>query len=282
MPKYICPILIKSEDPDPKYDFGNGCVLRKITDAELLELFKGKFEFHEQRPIRCQTTEVGNIWSMMDFGLVGQEFRDGAIPYHVIDGEDAFEIGKVLASLRIHKPGGIYCPLAKADAQFHYFYPISFPTAVNYRILASDMDAIIRLIASIGSASKKKSAVILHRFRSFCDEDLDQGLRLVEAVGLIESIICGDIKEELRFRSSYFGVCVLHKHGINTTVKEMQGIYDLRSKIVHSGRRDGLTSDVFERAGIIARKLVQLYFVEDLDDEKIKVLVHRALGDTSV
>jgi len=275
--KIVAPIYIKMANSIECYNYLNKLKIRKITDGELKILFGISGAKFKKQDFRGGTNinNVDNFWSDIpsDKFLGLSDLLDCSIPYFVIEADDPIEIERVLYAIRLLKEENCFCPkgikyISKGCTEY-YFRPFNISYEKRLKLTKNDIVRLNKLLDVI-KFEEGKSKIIYDRLKICLNIDLSKQVRFIEAVGVIESIILGNPKDELIFRFSLYSSYILNKYKIITSFTEMKNIYDIRSGLVHKGGCTKFNNEIFAKVIRYLKTIVILFYWENISNDSIK------------
>ncbi|MGQ7870352.1 hypothetical protein [Sunxiuqinia sp. sy24] len=141
----------------------------------------------------------------------------------------------------------------------------------------SEIPSILALFKKIEKLNSSKFDLICERYDNAISNLSTTKIGYVELVGVLESILLQNNKDELRFRFSLYLTNILNSLGYNLTFKEAQEIYDTRSKLVHVGNKNDFKDDDFFALMNITRLIIKWYISNNLNDSMAKELLFEKL-----
>ncbi len=274
MSKVFAPIILFTENDNEEIIINSNLKIRKITKEELETLFGREITFKNQKPKSITSRKANYIgfWDEIpksDIGLVGLD--DLAYPYYIIESKDSEWIKTLIFTLRLintHKT--VVCPKGTSSndkSQSNYFFKpfnINQKTFLNTsNILKLQEHEIINVVENYTIISKSRNDILKKRLNICLDLEQDNHIRFIEAVSIMESILCGNDSGELSFRFSLYASFILKKHCINISSKDIKDFYNIRSKLVHTGDKKGYTDDKL----VLALEYTKIIYFEYLTNE---------------
>lgn len=264
MSKILAPIFIAFEVEIDSYEFSSGLTIRKITDTELKDFFGGIYEFENQlvktvKPLM----NIDNFWDDFLAEEPIASLREMYVPYYVIESDDLNNVIDLLAVIRLIG-GSVFCPKAfHADGtRVSYFY-LRPTCAVS--MLEMKNDDLEKVRSYVSKYSAYKNSVLKNRLIRCFDSNNDRNIIFIEAVSIVESIVCKDSKSELRYRFSLLTSLCAKNNGLQFGFDLMRKIYDIRSDLVHSGTSSKFADDIFCHA----LELMKVVVLDDIQDGKL-------------
>lgn len=254
MPIIFAPIIIFTENDNEEIIISSNLKIRKITENELETFFCKEITFENQRPCSIKNINKSSIgfWNEIpksDIDLFG--LNDFAYPYYIIESNDSESISNLIFTLRlINTNKTVVCPKgtsSNAESQTNYFFrPFNINQETFFstsNILKLKNNEINNVIKNYTVISKSEDDVLKKRLNICLDTEQDKHIRFIEAVSIMESILCGNDSGELSFRFSLYGSFILKKHCISISSKDIKDFYDIRSRLVHTGNKKGYTDE---------------------------------------
>jgi len=253
MSNIFAPIIMFTENDNEEIIINDNLKIRKITKKELKTLFGKEIIFKNQSPNSIKNIKKSSIgfWDEIpksDIDLIG--LSNVTYPYYIIEANDLESIKNLVFTLRLINNKTVVCPkgISSDDkSQSNYFFK---PFNINQKTFFSTSNIlklqeyeIINVIKNYNIITKSKNDILKKRLNICLDTEQDKHIRFIEAVSIMESILCGNDSSELNFRFSLYGSFILKKHCINISSKDMKEFYTIRSKLVHTGNKKGYTDD---------------------------------------
>lgn len=273
MIRYLAALTINIPDYKSEILLDN-FILRKRSDEELKEFYnveKIKFDgFGGTSQITSKNDNSKPIHYLLhDSSGLGSEFYLEKI---VDDNNWDFNItvSNFLRALRLSKSGKVDVPIIYSD-------DLTRSMNVRARIMkhkhlmtisVSELPEIIDLYKKIEKINNLKFNLINERFDNAITNLSTNKIGYVELVGIIESILLQNHKDELRFRFSLYLANILNSLNYTLTFKECQEIYDTRSKLVHTGEIKNFNDDNFFMLFDITQIIIKWYISNNLNDNK--------------
>jgi hypothetical protein len=196
--------------------------------------------------------------------------------------EDSFirnEVSDLLTSLRLYKQGKIEVPFIFSEklGNFQNVKPRHVKNERLYRLELSDIPDIELLYEKIKGMNDKKYRLIIERFNNAISDSSSLKNAYIDLVGIIESVLLQNKKDELRYRFSLLLSNTLKELGTLISFKEAQSIYDIRSSLAHSGDAKDFDDASFFNLLNYTRKIIKWYIENDLDDSKAQTILFNKL-----
>jgi hypothetical protein len=161
-----------------------------------------------------------------------------------------------------------------SNSNFHYYLPFNNSINFDYFLKLEEIELLKNIVKNV----PKLNEVIRKRFLIAADHDLNNKVKVVELVSIMESLLCGNEKNELRFRFALFSSFIINKFRKTTSFQEMKYFYDLRSELVHTGNSKKFTNQSLFRINFLSRELIKQYLLENFSPSKIEDWIFRDLG----
>lgn len=285
--KHFCPFILK-DSPIDSFDLADNIRIRRIEQSE-------REEFFGLKEVNFSFSNV-KLPGYIGFEKLVSSERKGRANY-----EDIFKRGifdgssDILATNYILEMDLKDSPdflINDVDLAFKIFKPCSTGLCLNFREKETDVSfsglSVGPFLPYIGIGDKKDLLKIKYIYQKILENKkdskfqiiselyrdalsgipVDLKLRFILLVVLLESLCLSGSKSESTFKFSLRLSKLLSKYyelEIEKQFKFAEEIYDIRSKIVHSGKNDGLNGDVFLKTIEIVKLLINLY----LDDSDI-------------
>ena len=259
--------------------------IRKITDSELETYYGVRVEFCNQRPVGATTLlNSGTLYHEYIEPLlpVGSVFREAVFPYpqYVLESQDSQSIEDTILALRLLKTGHLFCPIIidikDSHHQIHFINIATSYNRVDFILEENEVKAIDHTLMVLKkshiSRNDEKLDIILSRFNLFIDCSLPKSLRYVEAVSILESIICSNDQNELSFRFSLGLLFICRKLGLSYSLKYFKDMYTDRSKLIHTGKIPKNIDEKLDELSTILRSVVRYYIVDNRGFDAIKMI----------
>jgi len=243
MSRIIAPIILFAEDDPDKIVIDKTLLIRKIRPVELVQLFGTEVDFEDQKAICSKRINHTFFWADIPKELPMLP-SPVVYPYYLIEAGDPKNIEDLILTLRLLYEKTVICPKA-ADSgfkRFFFFRPFNFTQKTFFStvdivtIPRKDIKKIRKNFNNVKN-NGSKNTVVRARVNTCLDLTQKHEIRFVEAISIIESILCSSERDELRFRFSLLGYYLLTKLGFKVTRKSLLNFYDIRSSLVHSGRK---------------------------------------------
>lgn len=270
MSKIFAPIIMFTENDNEEIIINENLKIRKTTKEELKTLFGKEVIFENQKPKSINNTGkcyVG-FWDEIpksDVALI--EFDVFAYPYYIIEANTIKAIENLIFTLRLINNKTVVCPKAMSSngkSETNYFLrPFNinqktfFSTSDILKLQENEIDNISKNYTII---SKSQNDILKKRLNICLDTEQDKHIKFIEAVSIMESILCGNDSGELGFKFSLFGSFVLKKNNINISSQDLKDFYVARSHLVHSGKKDRYTDEKLD----LALKYTKIIYFEYL------------------
>lgn len=279
--KYFYPIILKNNRLKP-FELSNEITIRHITISEREEFFglkKVGFIFSHKFPLGY--IALHNFYRGKKNGrcpyksLLQRGHFDGssdiiASNYVLcIDCDKSPDalIDKINISFILHRPTstGAYLGFREneTDVHFNYRMPIHGPFDYLY-ITRNDLRNVKKLFTLIEAKKEDDKFNLCAELysRALQGGKLDFDLRFILLVTCLESLYLPDIEQELTFRLCLRIAKLLSKYGYGARkeiYKKTKDIYKARSILLHSGKVDKLSKEIFYDSTEIVRKSLILY-----------------------
>jgi hypothetical protein len=265
--KYYYPIVLKNDYLDP-FEISPEIELRKITTSEREEFFGLKdidFTF--------RATPIGylglNDWSPSQ-SKKGRYAHSNWLVHGLLNGSsDIFASNYVLIiecsdspdhviqrlnlSFKLFKPtstgGYLGFRENETDVHFHYSMPIHGP--FDYLSLTAadltEIQKIFKLIEDRQDSEKFKLLANLYD-RALQGGQVSIDIRFLLLAISLESLFLPNLEQELKFRLCIRAAKLLNKLGYGQAkdiFEKVDKAYDIRSALVHAGKTNDLTPDIF-------------------------------------
>lgn len=208
-----------------------------------------------------------------NLNFVGKLLMKHSIPRFLIEHNDYIQIKNLLFILRLLSDVNFLAPIGYNNERMQtHFFDFSFSEKHILNLSTIDIAKVDKLLNKLYNSKDVKIDLLKHRFSLISNVDLDKKLRFVEAVSIIESIVCGNEKNELRFRFSLFSHFLIDYADFN----EFKKIYDIRSQLVHTGRSKLFSNQLLERIVRISKDILLEYIQNDVDgDEILRIILNK-------
>ncbi len=259
-----------------------GCfIIRKRTQEELLNYYNSK---------RVVLDDYGNVIECYyntpktyDFNFVIKEnpysiYQETGLNceyfietnLYVEDENFRKSIENILRAFRIFSSGKLEVPCIFSTDFLSRMnvYPSYVKQEQLYKLNITDIPEIEELFNKIEKNNSNKLNIIFERFDSILSRFSSFKNSFVEMVGIIESIIFQNEKDELRFRFSLYLANLLTTLGQEISFKEAQELYDIRSKLVHTGNDKRFNNNIFQTLMKYTRLIIKWYIENNLNDKK--------------
>jgi hypothetical protein len=187
-------------------------------------------------------------------------------------------ITPLLTAFRLYKTGDIFAPycFSKDGSQTLTTYPEFTNYKSIFRINVADIEAIEKLYKIVKTSLTEKSKLLLERFNNAIASTTSKINTYIEFVSMIESIMVGE-PYELRFRFALFSTFILITFcSFPIKYKELLDIYDLRSKLIHTGKSEKFSDIKLERLADITIRIIRWYLeTGEKDDHGRKLMFER-------
>ena len=196
--------------------------------------------------------------------------------------EDSFirdEAADLLTSLRLYKNGKVEIPIIFSEKLGH-FQNVKLKIVKDerlYRLEKDDITEIEQIHKKITGLKNKKYWLLIERFNNAISNESSFKNAFVDLAGILESILLQNNKNELRFRFSLHLSNLLNLLGSSITFKKAQTIYDIRSKLVHTGDAKGFNEALFFELLNYTRIIIKWYLENNLDDSKAQEILFEKL-----
>lgn len=265
----IAPITI-SVDKD-SYLFSDDLTIRKITDDEYKKYFCIKsITFESHRPKSYTPYNLEKCYSywydLPNLNYIGKEIIFATIPEYCVESNNEEKIQFFINSIRLNTTINIFCPLGFSENRVRYFGgAFSFQNLCHLKETDFLSIKIVysRLLQKYHGDEKLK--ILLERFSTITNTDISDKIRFIEAVGIIESIVCMNENNELRFRVSLYTSFIIE----NISFDEVKYLYDIRSQLVHTGKSRNFNDNELKKVILVAKQILIKYLLEDISGKKI-------------
>lgn len=248
--------------------------LRKINESEIQQLFGIKNRKIDSKGNITLMTVLHNSIDALNFGLVENERYKLFSSKYLVEFPDKTNEYTNLAFIRAFKlfaGGDLFCPVIYlSDAiSISFIHPKSTHYPEIYKIKVADLTRIKILFLKLKKLKDNKGVqLILDRFDAAIDARLNRKISYIELVSIIESVVVNE-PSELRFRFSLHLSYLLTSLNKKTTFKDAKNIYDVRSKLVHTGKSNKLTDDLYNDVLNKTRLIVSWYVDNHENKDKI-------------
>jgi len=265
---WLFPIHFKSEIKR-EISIDEDIKLRRITEEEIYKFFN----------IRV-TERIGEgiIKSFSGKGLEPTDPFSAIILNHkvffmssqfIVEAKDIKCAECFQQALKLHKDGktGMFCGLNSKTEQLRVLHPIPFYGKEVYNLKEEDIPKIKELYNIIKKTHNKKYDLIIEKFLfAVSGIEFKNEHRFLELVSILEILYLKDINTELKFRLSLRVAKVFSKYlSMNSeeVYENMKKIYDIRSKISHSGFHED-TGDYLDKLTDYVRESIKLFLKDNL------------------
>ncbi|PSB28172.1 hypothetical protein [Stenomitos frigidus] len=286
----LCPISIRIEKFNGQFRFSESTQIREISNSELNQYFGVDApQFNDDDQITGYTQFQGidgrqrnTIWTSLPKGLLASQVDEYPPPKYVIESSNDEEIRKMITALHIITRGSFVCPigietLSKTEETIHFYPPFNFTFELPCKLSNHDLSKSQELFSRLMKNKQDHGLeILLKRLLRCCDIDQSREIRMIDAVSIIESIVCGNHKTEMTFRFSLNSSFLLNKAGVQVPFSEMKVFYDTRSNLAHGGHDKKLASDSIKWTEAIDKILnymkvvLKEYIDHDVDGKKIE------------
>lgn len=280
----LCPISIRIEKFQGTFLFSKETQIREISKDELNNLFNVEdISFDEEDYITDFSCYRGrkDIWELVPKSLEAMIFEEDLIPpKYVIESCDDEEIRKLILAIHIISRGNFLCPIGinlsedRTGKSTLYFYePFNYRLDISCLLDGNDLTNIKNLFMKLLKKCTISDDPVLQRFLRCCDIDQHLTVRIIDTVGLIESIICNDLTTEISFRFSLYSSFLLNKLGVQVSFSQMKKFYDLRSSLAHSGkvgRKQQIDSEKLDEILNYTKIIMREYLDKEIDRNYIE------------
>ena len=279
--RYYYPVVLKNEHLDP-FKITPEIELRKITKTEREEFFGledidftfkatsiGYLGLNQWCPSKSKKGRysLSNWFGHGAFDGSNDIFASNYVLIIECSGTPDHIIQRLNLALKLFKPtstgGYLGFRENETDVHFHHSMPIHGP--FDYLSLtSSDVEEIQGIFMLI---EDKKDNDKFNLLGELYDKALQGGnvewdIRFLLLVILLESLYLPHQEQELTFRLSVRVAKLLSNLGYGQAkgiFDKMKQIYGIRSKLLHAGKREGLTFDIFSELTNIVRVSLALY-----------------------
>lgn len=273
--KYYYPIPIKSSiESLLMSDSGQ---LRKITDLELRKFF-GISERKIDSNLRLVSSNFDGSGyyplreffpSMLDNA---QSIFGSNYVFETTDKDEAELFNKAI-KLALPSKSGLFLGFNSETSALHFIWPNPYIQQFDYALLNEEgkINSLKKLFEKIKEfRSDKKIDLLFDLYLNALSGNRERlGSKFIALTTILESLYSSDSRNEIVFRLSLRTARVLAKHG-NMNQREIceliskpkDGLYSIRSEIVHSGESKSLSIDKFKELLQIVSESIKL-FVSD-------------------
>lgn len=273
--KILAPIVIFTEDDNDEIKITDTLLLRKITPAELVSFFGVEVTFKEQLVNSIKNKESVKFWDDIPQGDLKIIGIDNLIyPYYILEANTNEEIKDFIFAVRLMSEKTVICPKGIIENTTYLFRPFNFcqeivcsPKNMIYTI-PTDFKYLIETYKLIHNNTQRQKKEILNARLNLCiDYEQNDFIRFIESVSIIESILCGNDTGELSFRFSLFSSYILKKNQISISSNEMKKFYNIRSKLVHTGKDKDYTVEKLKKILFYTKTIYSEYLKNSIDGE---------------
>lgn len=277
MSSILAPIIVFTESNIDNIIINERLWIRRIKSDEFIELFGVQIDFRDQRVKRYTRVNDANFWAEIPKGNAQLiSLGPHVYPYYLIEADTREDLEDLLFSLRLLYEKTVVCPkgIDNQGRTIFFFRPFNmtqktFFTASDIATIpTNDLNRIVKCFDLVGKY-RENDQVVRARLNICLNLEQSEPIRFIEAIGIMESILCGNSRDELRFRFSLFSYYILKRLNFNVSRRSLQELYDIRSGLVHSGKHSAYSKEKLEHA----LKYVKAVYLEsrrdNLDGSKI-------------
>lgn len=269
--KILAPIVIFTEDDNDEIKITDTLLLRKITPAELISFFGVEVTFKEQLANSIKNKESVKFWDDIPQGDLKIIGIDNLIyPYYILEANTNEEIKNFIFAVRLMSEKTVICPKGIKGNAIYLFRPFNFCQKTvlspknNIYTIPRDLTHLIEAYKLIHNTQRQKKEILNARLNLCIDYEQNDFIRFIESVSIIESILCGNDNGELSFRFSLFSSYILKKNEISISSNEMKRFYNIRSKLVHTGKDKDYTVDKLKEILSYTKIIYSEYLKNDI------------------
>ncbi len=269
--KLIAPIWIKSDLQE--INICNDVILRKITEKESLRIFCRTAEYN----IDWLISKVSELWTLNDYYdsyehvLVWPELTSiywreiiFSPSWFVLEAEKEYII-YILKTLRIVNNGNFYCPFAfnMDEKEIHFLERFTIiDMRIDFLIQKKDLPNIKLIFQKV---KDNDNDIRVERFIRNQDNAINDKIRFIEAISIIESIIVWNTNSEISFRFALYLSYLFKK----LDFKKAKKFYNIRSRLTHEWESQDFNKQMLKEILDISREIIQKYLLDDLSHENI-------------
>ncbi len=267
---YIAPIHINVHDFKRSISIGK-LKIRKITSEEQRKFF-GIYDL--------KYTDNGDLVGFISITQSNSDFNLRNFPekfklyscQHVVEytNRDVLvkELSTLLLAFRLYQEGNVFAPLVfyTNTEPLNFIYPQFTNETKKYAISTKEFWRIKKIVTLINN--NKSLHLAFERFNNALSNKTNEKNSFIDFVTILESIFLENSgNQELSFRFSLYTSYILkNKLKTATSFKEMQEIYTVRSKLVHSGTSNKYSKELYEKT----KKYTRLLLLWTLENSSLK------------
>ncbi len=278
--KNILPIDLFFPSKDMLRSFSIGMFkIRKITKEERANFFgvESVIRDSEGRLDQMSFVSAGqqnSIFSTIlnDLQLMRLNSVDYVIEFEKEPDEHREELRLLLFSLKIYISNNYFAPLVfdGVSTISVYEHP-QYDAERCVKINKSDLRKIRKIFNTLKNVKDDKFDIIREKYNFAINQRTSSKSSFIELASILEALFLDGTNQELSFRLSLIVSYIINKnHKTKYNFNWFKNIYDIRSKLVHTGKCREYNNDIYEDLKVLTSKLILLYFSKNISYEKTK------------
>jgi len=274
---WLFPIHFKSDVKKHIIIDKNRLRLRRITDEEILEIFGIQVtERTESGLIKSVSgRDLGLIFDPLSLILSNPNHRAFVISSQfILEAKDIECVNWFQQALKLYGGGktGAYFGINSRKKTIRILHPIPYYGKTIYSLREDDLPKIVALYETIKNTKSKRYDLIIDKFLfAISGLSINPIHRFLELTTILEMLYLPTVGTELSFRFSLRVCKVFSKYlGMKEekTYADMRKIYDIRSRISHSGFHKDAAKYLDELIDYTRRSIILFLNTPSIFDDK--------------